>query len=62
MLGEFEIYVRSLGFKGHRDHHDRNFLFKKSLRGGRFPEKEEIIDQLICLSIMYGDSKKMAID
>jgi hypothetical protein len=40
---------------------DRYFLFKKSLRG-RFPEKEDITDHLICLSMIYGDSKKLAID
>ena len=39
----------------------RYFLFKKSL-SGRFPEKEDITDHLICLSMIYGDSKKLAID
>lgn len=61
MLGEFEVYLRSLGYKYQRDHLDRYFIFKKSLRS-RFPEKNDIIDHLICLSIVYGDSKKMAID
>lgn len=37
-LGEFEVYVRCLGFKHQRDHFDRFFLFRKSLRN-RFPEK-----------------------
>jgi hypothetical protein len=42
-LGEFEVYVRGLGFKSQRDHLDRFFLFRKSQKG-RFPEKSEIID------------------
>ena len=40
---------------------DRYFLFKKSQRG-QFPEKEDITDHLICLSMLYGDSKKLGID
>jgi hypothetical protein len=43
MLGEFEIYLRSLGFKRNRDHFDRFFIFKKSIKA-RFPEKDELID------------------
>lgn len=30
MLGEFEVYVRGLGFKSMRDNLDRYFIFKKS--------------------------------
>lgn len=29
-LGEFEVYVRGLGFKSQRDSLDRYFLFRKS--------------------------------
>jgi hypothetical protein len=36
MLGDFEVYIRGLGFKELRDEYDRIFLFKKSRRG-RFP-------------------------
>lgn len=61
MLGDFEVYVRSLGFKENRDSLDRYMLFKKSSRG-RFPEAQDILDDLICLSFIYGDSKKMSID
>ena len=61
MLGDFEVYIRSVGFEAKRDKMDRYFLFKKSLRG-RFPEKEDVTDHLICLSMIYGDSKKLAID
>ena len=61
LLGEFEVYVQCLGFKSMRDELDRYSIFRKSQRG-RFPEKNDIVDHLICLSIIYGDSKKMAID
>jgi len=37
MLGDFEVYIRSLGFKETRDGLDRLMLFKKSARG-RYPE------------------------
>ncbi len=61
MLGEFEVYIRSVGFKSLRDSMDRFFIFKRSQRG-RYPEKNEIIDNLICLAIIYGGTKQMGID
>jgi len=61
MLGDFEVYIRSVGFQNKRDQLDRYFLFKKSLNG-RFPEGEDITDHLICLSMIYGDSRKLEID
>ena len=61
MLGDFEVYIRCLGFKENRDGLDRYMLFKKSSRG-RYPLGQDILDHLICLSFMYGDSRKMAID
>ena len=61
MLGDFEVYIRSIGFKENRDGLDRLMLFKKSARG-RYPEGSDILDHLICLSFIYGDSKKLAID
>ena len=61
LVGEFEVYVRCLGFKSMRDEYDRYFLFKRSQKG-RFPEKNDVIDHLVCLSIIYGDSKNMGID
>jgi len=61
MLGDFEVYIRCLGFKENRDSLDRYMLFKKSVKG-RYPEAQDILDHLICLSLIYGDSKKMAID
>jgi hypothetical protein len=61
MLGEFEIYVRSAGFKHRRDAQDRYFIYRKAHRG-RFPQRDDVLDHLICLSIMYGDSRKLAID
>lgn len=35
-LGEFEVYIRGIGFKSQRDNTDRFFLYRKSQRG-RFP-------------------------
>lgn len=58
-LGEFEVYLRGAGFKSHRDSFDRFYIFKKSQKG-RFPERSEIIDKLICIVLLYGDSNKMA--
>ena len=61
MLNDFEVYLRGLGFKSHRDDRERFFLFRKSAKN-RFPKKDEIVDQLICLSMIYGDSNKMGVD
>ena len=36
-------------------------MWRKSLTG-RFPEKNDIMDKLICLVVLYGDSTKMAND
>ena len=36
MMGEFEVYLRGVGFKSQRDSLDRYFIFKKSQRN-RFP-------------------------
>lgn len=30
MLGEFEVYLRGIGFKSQRDKEERYFLFRKS--------------------------------
>ena len=57
----FEVYVNCLGFKSRRDNRGKFYLFKKTHKG-RFPTVEEITDQLICLSMIYGDSKKMGSD
>lgn len=54
-IDEFEVYLRGIGFKSERDNLGRFFLFAKSQRG-RMPEKQDILDQLICLSLIYGDS------
>lgn len=43
LLGEFEVYVRGLGFKSQRDQMDRYFIFRKSQKG-RFPSKEDVLD------------------
>ncbi len=53
--------MRGLGFKSQRDALQRFFLFRKGCRG-RYPLKHEILDQLICLSLVYGDTTKMAHD
>lgn len=42
-IGEFEVYLRGLGFKSKRDSLDRFFVFRKSQQG-RFPDKSEILD------------------
>ena len=61
MISEFEVYLRGIGFKSLRDEKERFFLFRKSQKN-RFPKKDEIVDQLICLSLIYGDSHKMGVD
>jgi len=42
-IGEFEVYLRGLGFKSKRDNLDRYFIYRKS-QSGRFPDKNEILD------------------
>jgi hypothetical protein len=61
MMGEFEVYLRGVGFKSQRDSLDRYFVFKKSQRN-RFPYREEVVDNIICVAMMYGGSKQMGID
>ncbi len=61
LLDEFEVYLRGAGFKDRRDNLDRFILFRKS-HTNRFPEKNDILDQLICLVLLYGDSTKMEIE
>lgn len=58
-LGEFEIYLRGAGFQSQRDSFDRFFLYKKSQKG-RFPDRNDVLDKLICIVLLYGDSNKMA--
>ncbi len=53
--------MKGIGFKSKRDPWDRYMLYKKSFHK-RFPKKSEILDQLICMAILYGDSNKMAMD
>jgi len=57
-IDEFEVYIRGAGFYNKRDSLDRFMLYRKS-QHNRFPEKHEIIDQLICLALIYGDSTKL---
>lgn len=53
------MYLRGVGFKSSRDSYDRFFIFRKSQKG-RFPDRSEILDKLICIVLLYGDSNKMA--
>ena len=61
MLDEFEVYLRGVGFKSQRDMLDRYFIFRKS-SVGRFPTKSEVLDHVICLVLIYGDSTSLAAD
>lgn len=61
MMGEFEVYMRGVGPKSQRDNLDRYFLFRKSQRN-RFPEREEVIDHIVCLALMYGGTKPLGVD
>ena len=60
-LGEFEVYLRGLGFKNLRDHYDRFFLYRKS-QTGVFPDHTKIVDKLICIILLYGDTNKVALE
>jgi len=53
--------LRGAGFKDRRDNLDRFILFRKSHKN-RFPVKEDILDQLICIVFLYGDSNKMELE
>lgn len=56
---EFEVYLRGVGSKRNRSEDDKLILYKKSVKG-RFPEKHEVLDKLICLVLLYGDSLKLS--
>ena len=55
-LGCFDVYIRGVGPK--LDDNGRFYLFSKKL-AKRFPTKNEILDKLITLSILYGSSCNM---
>ena len=55
-LGCFDIYIRGVG--PHLDQKGRYFIYsKKTTR--KFPTKNEIVDKLVTLSMLYGSSCNM---
>lgn len=52
------MYIRGIGTN--LDDKGRLFLYKK-LDKGKFPTKEEILDQLIALCMLYGSSKNLEV-
>lgn len=57
-LGSFDVYIRGLGTN--LDSKGRLFLYRK-IEKGRFPNKEEILDKMIALCMLYGSSKNLEI-
>jgi len=55
-LGCFDIYIRGVG--PHLDDRGRYFLYSKK-QTRKFPTKNEIVDKLVTLSMLYGSSCNM---
>lgn len=55
----FDVYVRGVGPNSKLDKTGRYVLFSKHVQK-RFPTPQEIVDKVIMLGLMYGDTFKMA--
>lgn len=55
----FDVYIRGIGFNSELDDTGRCMLFSKYIEK-RFPTSQEIVDKVIMLAFMYGDTFKMA--
>jgi len=55
-LGCFDIYIRGVG--PHLDENGRYYLYSKRVTR-KFPLKDEIVDKLVTLSMLYGSSCSM---
>ena len=55
-LGCFDIFIRGVG--PHLDEKGRYFLYSKK-HTRKFPTKNEIVDKLVTLSMLYGSSCNM---
>ena len=55
----FDVYVRGLGPVEKRDYQGRFYLYRRKERGGRMPTVRDISDQIIILSMLYGDTMKL---
>lgn len=55
-LGCFDIYIRGVG--PHLDEKGRYFIYTKKFTR-KFPSKNEIVDKLVTLSMLYGSSCNM---
>ena len=51
--GNFDVYLRNTGLPSYEK--DKYYIYRKNIKN-KFPTKNEIIDKLICLVIMYGSS------
>lgn len=52
-LGCFDVYIRGIG--PHLDDKGRYYLFSKRV-SRKFPTKNDVIDKLVTLSLLYGSS------
>ena len=59
-MGGFDVYAIGLGPVDQRDEQGRYWIFSKS-ESGRFPTPQEIVDSVLVLSFLYGDSTEMEI-
>ena len=55
----FDVYVRGIGLASELDKTGRYLLFSKNIER-RFPSPQEIVDKVIMLAFIYGDTFKMA--
>jgi len=55
-LGCFEIYIRGVG--PHLDDKGRYYIYSKKFTR-KFPSKNEIVDKLVTLAMLYGSSCNM---
>ena len=57
-LGGFDVYLRGVGAIQDRDQEGRYYIFRKAQKG-RSPDIQELLDELIILSFVYGDSLEL---
>jgi len=55
----FDVYMRGVGFNTELDETGRYMLFSKHIEK-RFPTPQEIVDKVIMLALIYGDTFRMA--
>lgn len=56
-LSNFDVYLRGTGLPG--DEKGRYFIYRKKDNNLKFPSNEDVIDQLVALTIIFGGSKNI---